>query len=129
MRIFDIPLRNERLTDEQYIEKIRKGLRVHRWMRYFHAAIGFVILVLCLFGLELFLKSLTTPTVPPRQQNLAYGLFVLAAVLGLALGLMLTSAAQSLGVALFERRKDRMLVECWDALNALLGERESTLGQ
>ncbi len=129
MRIFGIPIWEKKLTDEQYIEKIRKGLRVHAWMRYFHATIGFVILVLCLFGIEMFLKSLTTPSVPPRQQNLVYGLFVLAAVLGLALGMMLTSAAQSLGAALFERRKDRMLVECWDALNTVLAERESTLDQ
>ncbi len=116
----------KRLTDEEYVEQLRKGLRVQRWLRYIHAAVGLLMIGLCLWAIPLFISILTTPGTPATRQSLIYMMFVLAGVLGLTVGFWFTQVAASIAAILFEHRKDKMLVECWDSLNELLAERDSS---
>jgi len=116
VRLFRKPV-----SDAEYIEQLRKKLRVERWMRLFHAAIGLAILLLGAKLIQLVLQVLMNFG-GPAQQNVVIGVFSAAAVMGLCAGLMLSKAAQSFAFTLFESRSDRMLVELWDALAAHLKE-------
>ncbi len=126
MRVLGLNLWPNRRTDEEYIAQLRKGIHTQRWLRLLHASIGLAMLVICIRAIALFVRVLTTPSMPPQQQSLVYLTFVAAVILGLTLGFWLAQAAMSVAAAFFDHRKDRMLVECWDAMNVLLEERENT---
>lgn len=124
MRIPHLQLWPYRPTDEQYIEQLRKRLRTSRWLRLFQASIGIALAALCIWAIDLSLNILTQPATPPSQQQLIYLIFGVAIILGLNLGLWISQTFISIAAALSDHRKDRMLVECWDTINALLAERD-----
>ena len=113
-------MRFRTLSDEEYIEQIRKGIRVARWLRWMHGLSGLVSTILAIWLIQISLKFLFVPNLPQNQQNLVAAAFVLAVVLGFLVSGLLHKAADSFGSAIFEHRKDRLLVTCWDALHRLM---------
>jgi hypothetical protein len=124
MRFLGIRTGPDRPSDEEYIESVRKRLRSQRWLRYFQAVIGLLLMVGCIWAIPIMFRILMLSGPSAQQQNLIYMTFVLAGMFGFVIGLFLLKAMLHIGEALFERRKDQMLVESWDAMNILLAERE-----
>ncbi len=115
MRFLRLPIWRKRPTDEQYVARIRKTLRYAKWLRFLNAFIGCATVGLVIWGITIIVNIMRMPGPPGKQQNIAYSLFAVAIITGLTLGLWLANAAVHIGTTLFERRKDRMLVDLWDA--------------
>jgi len=116
MRILGLPVWRESLSDEEYVARVRKGLRVVRWLRWFHAAIGLGVVALSIWGVTVFADILTNG---PGHQDppLILTAFGLAILLGILVGLWLAQAGHAIANAFFGYRRDRLLVQCWDALH------------
>lgn len=128
MRILGLPLRPENISDEQYVERTRKGLHTMRRWRYFIAllylglTIGFIFLVLQ--GVHLLgdvagigqTSKHGAPDPTPSQQ-LIYATYYLSVILGGLLGFMFGNSFSHIASLLFTYRKDKLLVEFWDALS------------
>lgn len=110
MRMFRKPT-----TDAEFVEQLRKGLRMERWTRRLHAVVGLSMLMLCLLMIEQFVQLLLNIG-GPAQQNAALGLFGASVALGLIAGFWLSKAVQSIVRPLFSQRSERMLVDLWDAM-------------
>jgi hypothetical protein len=126
MRILGMPLWRENLSDEQYVERVRKGLRLSRRLRYIKALVGVGILAfvvwLGLLSLNLLtnLSNLAPSTghgAPSTQEQVIYEVYFGAAAMGFFAGLMFANAVIHIASALFDYRKDKLLVECWDGLS------------
>ena len=52
-----------------------------------------------------------------RDQPQILTAFALAILMGTVVGLWFAHAAHTIGHAFFGQRRDRLLVECWDALH------------
>src|SRR5690606_27112223 len=114
----------DRPSDAEYIESIRKALRLSCRMRIFFALLtvgGFA------FFLWAFLKMLEMLVlfgqrggINPQQQNIAIGLYIVAVILGLFIGISMSNLLSHAAQLLFEDRKDRLLVKCWDAMFHLM---------
>jgi hypothetical protein len=126
MRVLGMPLWPEKLSDKQYIERVRKGLRMRRRWRYILALIGLCILVMVILCCVLAIKfladannmiRLTGHSAPTVSEQAVYSVFFLAIVMGSYLGFMFFNAIMHIGSAFLEYRKDRLLVECWDSLS------------
>ena len=126
MKMLGLTLWPEKLSDEQYVERTRKGLRVMRRWRYITGGMGLcflgVMIWFCLRAVD-FLSDLNNMTratghdAPTVQQQLVYGVYLNAILLGFLFGFMFYNAVFHIASALFEYRKDKLLVECWDALS------------
>lgn len=128
MQIFGFPLWPEKISDEQYVERTRKGLRMMRRWRYIFALmylgiiIGFIVLIFegvhllgDLAGIGKEAKH-HTPGPGPDQQ-MVYAIYYLAVVFGGWLGFLLGNALSHIATFLLTYRKDKLLVEFWDALS------------
>ena len=62
-----MPFWPEKLSDEQYVEQIRKGLRMKRRWRYISALIGLCILVMVIWCCVLAIKFLADTTNTTRM--------------------------------------------------------------
>jgi hypothetical protein len=113
-RIFGLPVWRETLSDEQYVAKVRKGLRDVRWMRWFHGAVGIVFIGLCIWGVIEF-SNILTSVAEHEDRPIVLSAFGVAILLGLLSGLWLAKAWHSIANAFFGYRRDRLLVQCWDA--------------
>ena len=118
MRILGLPIWQKRLPDDEYIERVRKGLRFPRWGRFLYGIIGLAILVATGWLIEKFVGYLTDPSLPANQQSLVYLAFVTAIILGFVVGGVLLQAAYVFTMALFEPRTEQLLVDLWDTLQA-----------
>jgi len=115
----------EKISDEQYIERVRKGLRMMRRMRYFIAALGLVLLCLVVSMIIMLMNMLkdfgyAEPVVghhlhPPTQETI-YATYYASILTGVFLGFMFYQALFHIGMAFTDHRKEKLLVECWDAL-------------
>ncbi len=121
-RLFGLRLWRKRLSDAEYVERIRKNLRRSRWARYFSAAAAVAMVLLALVMIDAFMKILANPPLPALQQNLVFGVFSLAVIVGLVVGFYLVSVVETAMRAIVEERTSRLLVDCWDALDRLLTE-------
>jgi hypothetical protein len=110
-----MPTRRERLSDADYVEQLRKDLRRDKWIRGMHAGIGMLTLVFCIWMIQALIDVLMGVG-GPGQQNMALGVFGVAAALGFTAGFWLFQAAHSIARSFFQPRSDRMVVELWDAL-------------
>jgi hypothetical protein len=126
MRVLGMPLWPEKVSDEQYVERVRKRLRTMRRWRYLTGAIGLGVLGLTIWLLLLTIHLLSdvdnmTKTIghgtPTPQQQAVYGVYAIAIMLGFSFGFMLFNAIFHIASAFFEYRKDKLLVECWDSLS------------
>jgi len=126
MRILGMTLWPENVSDEQYVERVRKGLRMMRRMRYFLAAIGLVTLGMVISMIYMLIDMLKDfgnlePVVgrhlPPPSQQLIYATFYIAILGGGFCGFLLYQALFHVGIAFADYRKEKLLVDCWDALS------------
>lgn len=123
-RFLGLQVFRDPLTDEQYVERIRKSLLLQRRLRYLYGVLGLAMIAVCAWGISVFVRILTMPGAPPGQQSLVYLVFTLAIILGLSIGFWLSKAAHHIATSFFEERKDRLLIESWDAMHQLLVERD-----
>jgi hypothetical protein len=118
MRVLGIKLWPERLSDEEYVNRVRKGLRVIRWSRWLFAALFIGVVAFCLWAvinLADFLTSFGGKEGPERP--LVYGVLSLALLFGGFMGFWIAHLGESVVNAFFGFRRDKLLVECWDALH------------
>lgn len=126
MRILGMTLWPEKLSDEQYVEQTRKRLQeLGRW-RYFIALMSLGIIILIVFlmfqGIHLLgniadMGRTTKPGAPNPTQQIVYAIYYLAVVLGGFVGFMFGNTVSHIALILFAYRKDKLLVEFWDALS------------
>lgn len=127
MRILGIPLWPEKLSDEQYVERTRKALRTLRRWRFFIALMFLGIIIAFIFlifeGVHSFAdfagvgQTTKQHSTASEEQKIAYACYYFAVVLGGFVGLMFGNTVSHIGTILFAYRKDKLLVEFWDALS------------
>jgi disulfide bond formation protein DsbB len=103
------------LSDEEYIERVRKQLRFGKWQRliYFVCAVGFaIILIRATQGIIDNIINLA----PAGQQNNVIGALAASASVGLMLGIFTSQVLHALGMSLHRFRTEQLLVDCWDRL-------------
>lgn len=123
-RLFGWRIWPTRPTDTEYVERIRKQLRAGRWLRYLWAVIGLTAIVMLIWGIQVIFKVLINPAVPIGQRNPANVVFALATIFGVSIGFSIGNMLHSVAMAFFGLHQERLLVNCWDALNQLLAERD-----
>jgi hypothetical protein len=116
MRILGIRVWPESLSDEEYVARIRKGLHVVRWLRWLNAALGIALVVGVIWGLTFFIRVLTMGQ-EHQDQPLIMSAFGAAISMGMAVGLWIAQAVDTIVNTLLGYRRDKLLVECWDALH------------
>jgi hypothetical protein len=119
MRIFGLQVGKPRPTDEEYVEEIRKRLRVNRWRLRFHAILSLTTFVVGLWAIEVFRKFLSAPDLSFAQQNTIYILYVSALGFGWIVGSWMAVSMWNFGWSLRDRRTDQLLLETWDKMQAL----------
>jgi len=118
MRILGVRVWPEKSTDEEYVEHIRKSVRSYsRWLRYSLGALGVLTLMVAIYGFIVFHKPLKVESLDDSEQSLVYSAFGLAIMGGLFVGLVLHNAATCFAEALTRNRKEKLLLDCWDALH------------
>jgi len=115
MRIF--PEWTRKLSDDEYIERIRKNVKATRWTRYFHGFMALFYVGIIIGGTVFLLKFLQNDAFNKQEQDLIYSAFVLAIIFGLLVSQWIAQAFLAAANAFSGQRKDRLLVECWDALH------------
>ncbi|MEL7087985.1 MAG: hypothetical protein AAGL98_06015 [Planctomycetota bacterium] len=106
--------RRDHLTDEQYIEEIRKSQRLNRWVRgALFTSAALMVGVGLMAALPTLTHVISRGILPPAViGGLAIGIsmgFVFAGFLGVGM--------HHLASAFFETRKDRLLLRLWDELH------------
>ena len=127
MKILGMPLWRENISDEQYVERTRKRLKAGRKWRYLTTAMGLVILCMVFWLISMTMKflgemnndlgHLTGHGVHNSQSQAVYAIYGVAIVMGYLTGFMLFNALSHITMNLYDYRKDKMLVEFWDALS------------
>lgn len=121
-RLFGLQVWPRRLSDAEYIERIRRQLKVARWFRYLTAVMGVGVIVMSIWAIQMFVKVLNGP-LGLGQQNFVNAAFGAAIIMGLSIGFWMGSMIHSVGVSFVGHRQERLLVECWDMLHKLIAER------
>lgn len=124
-RLLGLSIWPKRLTDAEYIERIRKRQRLSRWGRILYGIFGVVATFICVWLVQKALDLIVQAGVAPGQRALVQGAFLLAAFVGFGFGWMIYGFLHSAINLIVESRRDRMLVECWDLLHHLMAERET----
>lgn len=117
-----------KISDEQYVDRTRKRLRtLHRWryviaLAYLGIIIGFIVLALqavhLIGGLATMLegtKHRAAASGPDLQ--MLHAVYYFAIVIGGLVGFGFGGAFFSIANILITYRKDKLLVEFWDALS------------
>lgn len=124
MQIFGLPL--WKISDEQYVERTRKGLHTMRRWRYIIAlislgtVIGFFVLVLMgvhLLGDLAGIGQTPKHRVPGPDPQTVYAIYYIAVAFGSLFGFAIGNALTHVVTLLFGYRKEKLLVEFWDALS------------
>ncbi len=111
----------KRLTDTEYVERLRKSFRQEPWLRRFNVVMGLALLVIAGYMIELFFGVLLR-LAGPAQQNAVAGWFAASVALGTVAGLTLSKALYLLMGSTIISRSDRLVVDLWDALDDHLRE-------
>jgi hypothetical protein len=122
-RLFGLQVWPRRLTDSEYVERLRKQLRAAGWLRYVHAASGLAVIIVAAWSIDTFFNLINNPAAPFAQRNVVNIVFATAVIFGAFIGLMLGSMMHRVLMSFFGLRQERLLIDCWDALNRLLAER------
>jgi hypothetical protein len=126
MRAFGMSLLPEKLSDEQYIERVRKTVQTRRSWRYLQGTIAVLVLGMAFWLLWLsftFLSDfnnvpgLTPNKHPTPDQLFVYFAFFQASFFGFIFGYFFYKAVFFIGEMFFGFRQQKLLVECWDALS------------
>ena len=126
MRVLGMSLWPEKLSDEQYVERIRKGLRTwHRW-RYVAGVVQLCLLAMVVWLFLITIRFLSDfnnvgrltkhGTLSPEQQGVYLAYFA-AILMGFFVGFMFYKALFFITETFLGFRRDKLLVECWDALS------------
>jgi hypothetical protein len=75
--------------------------------------------------MQMLVNELQNLGVPGGQQDALNGALVAAIVVGVSLGFSLGSMMHWVAMSFFGERQEKLLVDCWDALNQLLAERKN----
>lgn len=108
----------KKISDEEYVERLRKNLRITKWMRYFCLFLGVFYLVGVIVVITLLAGILKHDDFGNEQQSLVYLTFILAIVFGVIIGHWIDRAVWMVANAASGNRSERMLVKCWDALHS-----------
>jgi hypothetical protein len=125
-RILGLPVWRKRLTDAEYIERVRKNLRVHRWLRIVYGVIGIGIVCILALAIQFFVDFLWQWG---GQQAGPIVVFLGAILFGFNVGWMFMGFLHGAVMMIAESRHDRLLVECWDLLQQLIAERDAVAYQ
>ena len=124
MRVLGMSPWPEKLSDDQYIERIRKTVRMKRPWRYVQGAIAAGILVMTIWLLFMSIEFLSNLPVriskgshPVADQELVYSTFLLAGICGFVFGYFFYKAVFFIFEMFFGFRQAKLLVDCWDALS------------
>ena len=126
MKLLGMTLWPEKVSDEQYVERLRKGLRSSLRYRYVMSTLGLIIFLwaicLAVWVGRILVNSYAVAHwlangQPTPSQEVLYGTFSCSIVLGSLLGFLFYSGVFSIVRGYFGFRKDKLLVECWDALS------------
>ena len=121
MRIFKIPLFRDSVPDEQFIARIRRGLRWQYKLRFvFLAASIVIIIMICGFVpkvIDLVDTMANADEASSVETTLLHAALVVAIVFGLVLGQTIHEVMKWVVDALFGSRTERLLVDCWDQLH------------
>lgn len=128
-RLFGMRIWRKKLSDAEFVDKIRRSHRLARWYRYLMAVVGIGWVMMAGFMINVFLGLLQGQGGPAAQQNLVLLAFFTSIFAGATVGFSLTGVLHNSLMLLVEQRKDRLLVACWDALQLLLDEKNSLLEQ
>ncbi len=118
MRISGMPLWPRRPSEEEYVNRVRKGLRFIRLSRWLFAGLFIGVIAFCLWGVVSiadFLKSFGGKE--GSERPLVHGVIGLAILFGGFMGFWIGHLGEIVVNAFFGYRRDRLLVECWDALH------------
>jgi hypothetical protein len=124
-RLFGWRIWPTRPIDTEYVERIRRQLRAGRWLRYLSAVIGLGVIITSLWAIQIFFNFLKNFGAPVGQQNAVIVAFAAAAIVGVSFGFWIGSTLHTVAMSFFGGRQERLLVDCWDALNQLLVERDA----
>lgn len=124
-RMFGLLIWRKHLTDAEYIERVRKNLRMQRWLRIVCGVIGFGMVCLFALMIQWFVGFLWQWG---GQQPGPVVVFLGAILLGFNVGWMFMGFVHSAATMIVESRRDRMLVECWDLLHQLINQRDAAAG-
>lgn len=125
-RILGLPIWRKRLTDAEYIERVRKNLRVYRWLRVLYGVVGIGVVCILAFVIQSLVDFLWQWG---GQQAGPIVVFFGAMLFGFNVGWMFTGFLHGAFLMIAESRRDRMLVECWDLLYQLIAERDAIADQ
>lgn len=115
-RFFGLQIWPSKLSDAQYIEKLRKRQRAYRWMRILYALIGIAAVALAIWMIQECLDIVADGGLPVGQQGGVQIALIIAIVIGFNVGSMIYGVLHGALALVVESRRDRMLVECWDLL-------------
>lgn len=127
-RLFGLPIWRKRLTDAEYIEHVRKQLRLYRWVRVLYGLIGIGTVIICIWIIRVILDMIVQVGVAPAQQPILLGAVSIAIFVGFNVGWMIYGAIHGSMMMIVDSRRDRLLVECWDLLHQLIAERDAAAG-
>jgi hypothetical protein len=122
-RLLGLPIWRKKLSDTEFVDKIRRSLRLSRWFRHYQGLLGIGVVAMSFLAIRALMNLLKGQGVPVGQQNQALFVFALAAMAGLGIGFWFSSVLHTTVMLFVEQRKDRLLVACWDALQQLIGEK------
>jgi hypothetical protein len=121
-RILGLPIWRKRLTDAEYIERVRKNLRMQRWLRVICGVIGIGVVCILALAIQFFVDFLWQWG---GQQAGPIVVFLAAMLFGFNVGWMFMGFLHGAIMMIVESRRDRMLVECWDLLQQLIAGRDT----
>jgi hypothetical protein len=116
------------VSDDEFVEKLRKSLRWWDRWRWAGVALHGAIIATVLWLAFQFVKLLQgMQALFPQQNPMPDEVFLICVVLGAKLGLLLHGSAWALMNNLVGMRSERLLVKCYDAMNPKAVEGDHTI--
>jgi hypothetical protein len=118
----------QRLTDAEYVERVRKSLQMTRRLRYLYGLIGIVTMFCVVWGVHTVIKDIIAFAGAQAQQNMIWSVAVTAAIVSAGVSATIGGMALHIAHLFVGERKDRLLVECWDTLQVVLTSQNVEMG-
>jgi hypothetical protein len=125
MRVLGIKVWPEPLSDDEYVDRIRKAQNRPCILRYGTLVGGVCLLVAISVGVPALFKAITPPEPSDQNKSLPHLLIVVALGVGYFFGFSLHPFI-SLAMGTFGARTFRLLLECWEALHLEEDQEESS---
>jgi hypothetical protein len=105
----------KQLSDEEYIERVRKLLRLGKWQRLLYLFLATGLAVLLIKTSQVVINDMINFAPAGQQKDVKLALAASISV-GLMLGLFSSQVLHNLGMSLQRYRTEQLLVDCWDRL-------------